>query len=470
MAMLVACEPCRQRKRKCDRGVPCGLCIKRGRNCFYPPHGLVKNQDSGSDATTTPSQSPTPPDCDMTALTANHMFQAWVLQSPDIPMSYPVSFRWYIPRLLKQFSEGLGVSRLPVDPNSTAYHIQTVWIRGAITDPALFHATLYAGASHFDLSRGERQSSITLYHQAEAIRLINERLSDPESAVDDRTLIAVTPLALFADLNGDRAAADIHREGLRKLVQLRGGLDRLGFEGLTSALIQMNNIIYNIAFDLSPDKLSSPPGPPPLALEKRILQTPSHISTAVPSLPAIIEIFRNVHTFKLEFWTQEFTATNTRTHSHANSHTHSHTHIRPHAHLAAYTSSMPELGLENPVYYCCYLAVTLFKTIVSDGIRSATFSTEVDALASELRAALALTDPEMWIRRIPAVFSWVCLTGAAASSDSRSRIWFYFKQASAVRVLNVRREPPYLDELWEHYRWLRTMRLAPVRYIYEEVV
>jgi hypothetical protein len=82
--------------------------------------------------------------------------------------------------------------------NSTAYHIQTVWIRGAMTDAALFHATLYAGASHFDLSRGERQSSITLYHQAEAIRLINERLSDPEFAVDDRTLIAVTPLALFA--------------------------------------------------------------------------------------------------------------------------------------------------------------------------------------------------------------------------------------------------------------------------------
>ncbi|KAL2842275.1 hypothetical protein BJX68DRAFT_167845 [Aspergillus pseudodeflectus] len=460
MAMLVACEPCRQRKRRCDRGVPtCGLCIKRGRTCFYPPHRLVKSQDSVPDKTT---PSPTVQECDMTALTANHMFQAWVLQSPDIPMSYPVPFRWYIPRLLRNFSEGLGVSRLPVDMNSTAYHIQTVWIRGAMTDAALFHATLYAGASHFDLSRGERQSSITLYHQAEAIRLINERLSDPEFAVDDRTLIAVTPLALFADLNGDRAAADIHREGLRKMVEMRGGLDRLGFEGLTSALIQMNNIIYNIAFDLSHDKLSSPPGPPPLALEKRILQTPSHISTAIPALPAILEIFRNVHTFKLEFWMQEFTA--------AKTHTHPHAHIRPHAHLAGYTSSMPELGLENPVYYCCYLAVTLFKTIVSDQVRNPSFSNEVDALASELRAALALTDPEMWIRRIPAVFSWVCLTGAAASSDSRARIWFYFKQASAVRVLNVRSEPPYLDELWEHFRWLRTMRLNPVRYIYEEVV
>ncbi|KAL2837466.1 hypothetical protein BJY01DRAFT_251426 [Aspergillus pseudoustus] len=151
--------------------------------------------------------------------------------------------------------------------NSTAYHIQTLWIRGAITDPSL----------------------ITLYHQAEAIRLINERLSDPESAVDDRTLIAVTPLALFADLKDDRAAADIHRAGVRKLVEIRRALDRLGFEGLTSALIPMNNIIYNIAFDLSLYKLGSPPGPPPLALEKRILQAPSHISATPHSLPAISE-------------------------------------------------------------------------------------------------------------------------------------------------------------------------------------
>ncbi|KAL2826731.1 hypothetical protein BJY01DRAFT_241301 [Aspergillus pseudoustus] len=469
MVMLVACETCRQRKRKCDRGVPtCALCIKRGRNCFYPPHRLIKSQNTAQPDNASPS-----PSSQAWDITMNSVFQAWALQSPDVPISYPVPFRWYIPRLLKHFSEGLGVSHVPVAANSTAYHIQTLWLQGAMSDPGLFHATLYAGASHFDLSRGERQSSITLYHQAEAIRLINERLSDPKAAVDDRTLVAVTPLALFADLNGDRAAADIHREGLRKLVQMRGGLDRLGFEGLTSVLIQMNNIIYNIAFDLPPESLI-PLGPPPLSLEKRILRTPSHLLTKIHSLRSILSIFKDIHTFKLAFWTQEFTP-NTPT-------------TLPDTHLANYTSSMPELGLECPVYYCCYLAVTLFRTIASastsdrTGSSSSTpsSSSEIDALASELKAALALTDPDLWIRRIPAVFSWVCLVGAAAASDSHSRVWFYFKQASAVRVLNVRGsssssgggggEAPYLEELWEHFRWLRTLRLNPVRYIVEETV
>ncbi|KAL3462006.1 hypothetical protein BJX64DRAFT_149434 [Aspergillus heterothallicus] len=452
VAMLVACDPCRQRKRKCDRGVPtCGLCIKRGRSCFYPPHRPVRGQDGSQTETTSPS-----PTAQTWDLAAQQLFQAWALQSPDVPMSYPISFRWYIPRLLKHFSEGLGVSHIPVDVNSTAYHIQTLWIQGAMSDPGLFHATLYAGASHFDLSRGERQSSITLYHQAEAIRLINERLSDPEGAVDDRTLVAVTPLALFADLNGDRAAADIHRAGLRKLVEMRGGLDRLGFEGLTAALIQMNNIIYNIAFDLSPEALNNAPGTPPLGLEKRVLRIPAHLASKIPSLPSILEIFSNIHTFKLALWTQDLPSTSAST--------------NPETHLASYTPTMPALGLECPVFYCVYLSTTLFRKITSLQVRSTTFSTEVDALASELKAALALTDPELWIRRIPAVFSWVCLTGAAAASDSRSRIWFYFKQASAVRVLNVRSEPPYLDELWEHFRWLRGVRVNPVRYFYDETI
>ncbi|KAL2815115.1 hypothetical protein BJX63DRAFT_169543 [Aspergillus granulosus] len=448
MAMFVACEPCRQRKRKCDRRVPtCGLCLKHSRSCFYPPHRLIKGQDG-----ILPDNASQPPSSQAWDIATSSVFQSWALQSPEIPIAYPIPFRWYIPRLLKHFCEGLGVSRVPVDVNSTAYHIQTLWIQGAMGDPVLFHATLYAGASHFDLSRGERHSSITLYHQAEAIRLINERLRDPATAIDDQTFIAIAPLAIIANLNGDRAAADIHLEGLRMLVETRGGLDRLGFEGLTSALIQMNNIVYNIAFDLPPNNLNQPPGPPPLGLEKRILNTPAHLSTKIPSLSSILEIFRNIHAFKFDFWSQEFTTNN----------------ARPDTHLATYTSSMPELGLECPVYDCCYLAVTLFRTIVSDRIRCPSYLIEVDALASELKAALALTDPELWIRRIPAVFSWVCLTGAAAASDSQSRTWFYFKQASAARVLNIRNEPSYLDDLWEHFRWLRTMRFNSVRYIIEE--
>lgn len=71
-------------------------------------------------------------------------------------------------------------------------------MQGALSEPCLFHATLYAGSSHFDHLEKKSQSWITLYHQNEAIRLLNERLSDMTSAADDRTILAVIPLAMFA--------------------------------------------------------------------------------------------------------------------------------------------------------------------------------------------------------------------------------------------------------------------------------
>jgi hypothetical protein len=38
-------------------------------------------------------------------------------------------------------------------------------------------------------------------------------------------------------LNADQTAADVHRMGLERLAELRGGLDKLGLDGLTSTLI-----------------------------------------------------------------------------------------------------------------------------------------------------------------------------------------------------------------------------------------
>ncbi|KAL5343260.1 hypothetical protein BJX70DRAFT_211943 [Aspergillus crustosus] len=420
---------------------------RRDRQCFYPPHRLARDHDEVQVQVQVPATAGQPPTTQSWEVAANQMYQAWAIQTPELPTSFPVDTRWYMPRLLKHFCEGLGVSRLPVDPNSTANHIQTFWIQGALSDPCLFHATLYAGSSHFDLQRGQKPSSITLHHQSEAIRLLNERLSDPNAAADDRTMVAVTPLALFADLNGDRNAADIHRQGLWRLVEMRGGLEKLGYDGMVGALIKMNTIIYSVAFDLDANITSSEPlGPPPMGVEKRILFGPPRESARVENLPVIINIFRDVYNFKLEWHSSPRGSPTSGEQS-------------MHDYLQPYGGDMPCPGLDNPIFYCCHLAATIFRTIVDDRPRSPAFSTKLDALASELEASLALTETELWLRRIPAVFSWVCLTGAAASSHARSRIWFYFRQASAVRILNVRNEPPYLDELWAHFYWLRTVRL-----------
>jgi hypothetical protein len=94
--------------------------------------------------------------------------------------------------------ESLESSRVESDSKSTAYKLQSVWFQHALYDRCLFHVTLYIGSSYLDIRTGETPSTLTLYHQNEVIRSVNERLSDPGEALEDCTIAAVALLALFS--------------------------------------------------------------------------------------------------------------------------------------------------------------------------------------------------------------------------------------------------------------------------------
>lgn len=74
---------------------------------------------------------------------------------------------------------------------------QSGWFAFAITDPALFHGTLFHWAAHkANAGNGiDRDSPEILAHKLEAMRLVNERLGDPEQELKDETIAAVACLA-----------------------------------------------------------------------------------------------------------------------------------------------------------------------------------------------------------------------------------------------------------------------------------
>lgn len=73
-----------------------------------------------------------------------------------------------------------------------------------ISDGALLNATLVLAAKHWSaLGGSKRRIESTLYHhKTEAIRLVNERLADPVSAVADGTVGAVGIL-VFVEVRGN---------------------------------------------------------------------------------------------------------------------------------------------------------------------------------------------------------------------------------------------------------------------------
>jgi hypothetical protein len=81
--------------------------------------------------------------------------------------------------------------------HSLAHHLRSQWIQSAMTDPCLFHATLFSASASIDMLRGQQSTTLTLYHQTWAIRLINERLAQREPVLTYGTLGAVIPLLYY---------------------------------------------------------------------------------------------------------------------------------------------------------------------------------------------------------------------------------------------------------------------------------
>ena len=97
----------------------------------------------------------------------------------------------------------------------------------------LFHDTVYFHAVVFPISyihenrMQQTPSRTTCYHLRRTLSLLNKRLSEQDACLMDTTIYAVLALALMANISGDHAAAEKHILGLRRIVNLRGGLQAL---------------------------------------------------------------------------------------------------------------------------------------------------------------------------------------------------------------------------------------------------
>lgn len=81
--------------------------------------------------------------------------------------------------------------------NSLKQHIGSIWIQHAMTDPCLFHATLFSASASIDILKGRQNSTVTLYHQTSTIRMLSERLNQDVPLLNYGTLGSVLPLIFY---------------------------------------------------------------------------------------------------------------------------------------------------------------------------------------------------------------------------------------------------------------------------------
>ncbi|KAI0849159.1 hypothetical protein F5Y00DRAFT_253086 [Daldinia vernicosa] len=106
-------------------------------------------------------------------------------------------------------------------------------------DAVALHIMAFAVQGFIDrvLRRQENLNPVAILHLQKGLRLLRERLlGNDETKISDSTMSVVLKLASVAQFDGDYETSKKHMEGLRKMVDLRGGLDV--FEG-TPLLLEM---------------------------------------------------------------------------------------------------------------------------------------------------------------------------------------------------------------------------------------
>ncbi|RMJ15815.1 hypothetical protein CDV36_004514 [Fusarium kuroshium] len=105
--------------------------------------------------------------------------------------------------------------------------MRDVWCPLDLSNAASFNAIMAHSAAHLARMQGLRQSKEALKFKAEAVRIVQVWMEDPERALSDDVLAAVLRLLTYERYWGTEAEWHVHYNGLSNLIQARGGIEAL---------------------------------------------------------------------------------------------------------------------------------------------------------------------------------------------------------------------------------------------------
>ncbi|KAL6228900.1 hypothetical protein BDW75DRAFT_235585 [Aspergillus navahoensis] len=342
---------------------------------------------------------------------------------------YPIAFQDHIPMLLRFFQDKMGLLPFQVKEYTLASYLRSSWISSALTDPCLFHATLFSASVQLDALTGvEWSNHATLYHQSNTVRLVRSRLATLTGTLDDATVASTLLLAIHGSIRFDEASTEIHRRGLLQMVATRGGLGNLGFEGFLSELIQNSMAFLAIIFD-QPDPFPLPEWAEfdaPLLPHTLIFLALQGLSRSPsPTLTLYLhDLFLDI---------QDLMQT------------------RP-CHTAS-SLSKKELALLRT----CLLSGTILAYLLDTRLQWS--DQRMAQLLATLESEINTTERATWFEHCPEAVLWISAVGAAMSKDLDRRKAFILNEkcvASSIRPT----QPPVHIASWFGYRWMKDMRLA----------
>ncbi|KAL3488044.1 hypothetical protein BJX62DRAFT_212600 [Aspergillus germanicus] len=216
-----SCAACAKFKHGCDLRTPrCSRCIKRNVLCVYANEPLTATATAPVVAGSEERGSARLLD-GSGALTGPYRFG-----SLDPFDSYPSTRlpREHVQRLIHSFLHKIAFQYYPLDLNASSNPFLVSWWPLALGDPALFHVSLQTACLDEELlaQRGFHASEILM---ADSVALLRRKVEDPSLAVQDGTMNSVITLAAIEFGKGNTQVSQMHVDGVKKLVDMRGGIN-----------------------------------------------------------------------------------------------------------------------------------------------------------------------------------------------------------------------------------------------------
>ncbi|KAK6358862.1 hypothetical protein TWF696_000042 [Orbilia brochopaga] len=179
----------------------------------------------------------------------------------DIPgrVGSDLSFVWFAdviePAMVREiitFSKTSKEILFPLEMCFAFERENKTWWVALTVDPAYLNATAFVTHAYSSVIRGGRGQPLSptaIMHFVKTVRLVRERLAsdDQELLLSDGTVFIILLLAMYALLSGDSATAQHHVEGLRRIVNLRGGIR--SFRSNEKLLIELLRADMSIALN-----------------------------------------------------------------------------------------------------------------------------------------------------------------------------------------------------------------------------
>ncbi|KAI1484066.1 hypothetical protein F4774DRAFT_405268 [Daldinia eschscholtzii] len=208
------CSTCKAKHIRCDERKPlCTYCLRHGGECGYPDGDAGPSTPEAGRGSESRAGSREPHESAEPCLPLVDT----PLKDPFLGTSYDMPHKSRSLFQLFANTRVLYTTRVARSANSFIVH-------KALSHPGFLHAALLMTVLHWAWCTGDVEHFRVpyLYHKLQAIRFVTDQLRNPDAAIHDGTIAAVSSLALVENALESVDAVSSHLRGLAKIKELQG--------------------------------------------------------------------------------------------------------------------------------------------------------------------------------------------------------------------------------------------------------